>query len=173
MQEASVLKPSALSLLLLPSADKLFSCQWAIFHYFSFTEKKSSCQCMPNACQLRKKLSVLTRVLLVRQWNLNSFLENLYFSISLTSKILVSNRKPQPFTDFFYLWQVFFLSVHEFSLLFGKPDKHFACQLIFLWMVDKQKACQCSFPTPLRRKKLVSKTLGLQWQAFCLSVDNF
>ena len=102
------------------------------------------------------------------------FPENLYFSIPLTSEILVSNKKLQPFTlILFGLWHVFFLSVHEFSLLFGKPDKHFACQLIFLWLVDKQKACQCSFSTPLRRKKLVSKTLGLQWQAFCLSVDNF
>ena len=157
MQEASVLKPYALSLLLLPSADKLFSCQWAIFHYFSFTEKKSSCQCMPNACQLRKKLSVLTRVLLVRQWNLKLFPENLYFSISLTSEILVSNWKLQPFTSrFFGCCHVFFLSVHEYSLLFGKPDKYFACPLICLWLVDKQKTCQCSFSTPLRRKKLVS-----------------
>ena len=64
MQEASVLKPSALSLLLLPSADKLF---FLSVSHFTFTEKKSSCQCMPNACQLREKLSVLTRVLLVRQ----------------------------------------------------------------------------------------------------------
>ena len=150
MQEASVLKPYALSLLLLPSADKLFSCQWAILH--SLTRK-----ILVSACQNRKKLSVLTRKLLVRQWNLKLFPENLYFSIPLTSKILVSNRKVQPFTAYFFWgWQVFFLSVHEFSLLFDKPDKHFACQLIFLWLVDKQKACQCSFSTPLRRKKLVS-----------------
>ena len=170
MQEASVLKPSALSLLLLPSADKLFSCQWAIFHYFSFTEKKSSCQCMPNACQLRKKLSVLTRVLLVRQWNLNSFLENLYFSISLTSEILVSNTKWQPSpAGFFWVWQVFFLSVHEYSLLFGKPDKHFACQLIFLWLVDKQKACQCSFSTPLTSKKLVTGFFFILTSVFLVS----
>ena len=123
--------------------------------------------------KFEKKLSVLTRVLLVRQWNLKLFLENLYFLISLTSEILVSNRKLQPFTAvLFGFWHVFFLSVHDFSSYFGKPDKEFACQLIILWMVDKQKACQCSFPRPLRRKKLVSKTLGLQWQAFCLSVDN-
>ena len=141
MQEASVLKPYALSLLLLPSADKLFSCQWAIFHYFSFTEKKSSCQCMPNACQLRKKLSVLTRVLLVRQWNMNSFLENLYFSISLTSEILVSNRKLQPFTaGFFYFdkcfscqcmnfngWQAKSLSVTK-SLFIHTTDIKILCQ---------------------------------------------
>ena len=150
MQEASVLKPYALSLLLLPSADKLFSCQWAILH--SLTRK-----ILVSACQIRKKLSMLTSVLLVRQWNLKSFQENLYFSISLTSEILVSNRKLQPFTaEFFLFWQVFFLSVHEYSLLFGKPEKHFACQFIFLWLVDKQKACQCSFSTSLRRKRLVS-----------------
>ena len=81
------------------------------------------------------------------------FLENLYFSIPLTGKVSVSNRKLQPFTaGSFWVWQVFFLSVHEFSLLFGKPDKHFACQLIFLWLVDKQKACQCSFSTIEKKK---------------------
>ena len=35
-----------------------------------------------------------------------------------------------------------FTCVHDFSLLFGKPDKDFACQLIILWIIDKQKACQ-------------------------------
>ena len=163
MQEASVLKPYALSLLLLPSADKLFSCQWAILH--SLTRK-----ILVSACQNRKKLSVLTRVLLVRQWNLKLFPENLYFSIPLTSEILVSNRKLQPFTAILFgFWHVFILSLHDFSSYFGKPDKEFACQLIILWMVDKQEACQCSFSIhweeknlsvqffdTLRRKKLVS-----------------
>ena len=165
MQEASVLKPSALSLLLL---------RWRAFFLsvsrFTFTEKKSSCQCMPNACQLRKKLSVLTRVLLVRQWNLNFLMENLYFLISLTSEILVSNRKLQPFTAyFFWVWQMFFLSVHEYSLLFGKPDKEFACQL--KWLTSKKLVSEVF--RHHWKKKLVSKTLGLQWQTFCLSVDKF
>ena len=150
MQEASVLKPYALSLLLLPSADKLFSCQWAILH--SLTRK-----ILVSACQNRKKLSMLTRVLLVKQWNLNIFPENLYFSIPLTSEILVSNRKLQPSTAILFdFWHVFYLSVHEISWLYSNSDKYFACQPMFFWLVDKQKACQCSFFYTLRRKKLVS-----------------
>ena len=134
------------------------------------TDRYFTCQCMPNSkktqCWQVFYLSGNEILIFFRK----IFIFRYHWQVKYLSAIESFNHL---LPLFFWVWQVFFLSVHEFSLLFDKPDKLFSCQLIFLWLVDKQKACQCSFSTPLRRKKLVSKTLGLQWQAFCLSVANF
>ena len=65
------------------------------------------------------------------------------FLVSMTRKKLLNHTRAQQATlVYFGFWRAFFLSVYENSLNCGKPDKQFACQLIFLWLVDKQKACQ-------------------------------
>ena len=85
----------------------------------------------------------------------------------LTSEILVSNRKLQPCTAILFgFWHVFSLSVHENSSCFGKPDKEFACQLIILWMVDKEKACQCSFSIHWEEKSLSARLYGYSDKLF-------
>ena len=153
MQEASVLKPYALSLLLLPSADRCFTCQWSQVKLLCITDRYFTCQCMKNW----KKIFNADRSFTCQAMKFYFFSgKSLFFDTTDKWNTCQQLKAPTIYCRFFYSWQVFFLSVHEFSLLFGKPDKHFACQLIFLWLVDKQKACQCSFSTPLRRKKLVS-----------------
>ena len=113
MQEASVLKPYALSLLLLPSADKLFSCQWTILH--SLTRK-----ILVSACQNRKKNS--------QCWQENYLSGNEIWNFF--RKILI----------FRYHWQVKYLSAIERSNhllpIFFDFDKCFSCQCMnFLYFL--------------------------------------
>ena len=112
MQEASVLKPYALSLLLLPSADKLFSCQWAIFIHWQ-----------------EKFLSVHAKIEKNSQcW------QEFYLS---GNEIWNFFRK---IFIFRYHWQVKYLSAIERSnhllLIFFDFDKCFSCQCMnFLYFL--------------------------------------
>ena len=97
MQAASILKPFALSLQLLPSADRCFTCQWNQVIFIYVTDRHFTCQCM----NISKKINA-DRKNTCQAVKFDFFSEICYFSIALTGKVPVNNKKPQPFTPIFF-----------------------------------------------------------------------
>ena len=87
MQAGSFLMPFALSLQLLPSADRYFTCQWNKNIYWQVLY-----------LSVIKKIFILTGKVPVSIYFFSIFLKNWYFSITLTGKVPVSNKKLQPST---------------------------------------------------------------------------
>jgi len=128
--EASCLKPSAfaycwqdffLSVRRSPFIDTKFSCQWKQNSFGRrCTDWKSSCQSM----------------------NLVIFLRIFVFSVSLTRKVLLSNRKPQPPTSIFWsLTRRFPFSGKKSMIFIGAWQEIFLSAIDF-WAIDRKCSCQ-------------------------------
>ena len=103
-------KPPAFSLLLLPTADKFFPCQWSTFYFFVFTDKQKACQESKYLdgpgwgfqCWQAKSLSVPSK-----------FNENRQKYIKFIHWQAKSLSVQRLFNFFFMHWQAFCLSVDK------------------------------------------------------------
>ena len=101
-------------------------------------------KCMPTS---KKPLSV-DKSFTCQTMKFVYFFEILYFLISLTSKILVSNRKLRPVTAVFFIFDKCFLrqwlQFYVFSFIFSGPDITFLRQHSFLPGADIFFLCHCN-----------------------------
>ena len=126
MQKASVLKPYALSLLLLPSADTCFTCQWSQLVLLtgllpvSAWKIRKNLQCWQVFYLSGNEIFFFRKIFIFRyHWQvkylsaIKSFNRSLRFFLVLTGVLPVSD---QHFMFFLIVWQVFYLSVITFDI---------------------------------------------------------
>ena len=92
---------------------------------------KKNLQCWRKKYMSINEISILGLIFFIFQYHWHN---------NFTSAIESFNQ----LLPFFYFWQVFFLSVHAFSLLFCKPDVTFLRQHSFLPGADIFFLCHCN-----------------------------